>query len=73
MTKTAVIVAVLVLGAVVIFGSFGRDSAEAPIVDEACEPGTTRVGEGCMPLKVECEIRGDQYYFDESKQECLTR
>ncbi len=41
--------------------------------DAACAPGTERVGEGCMPLKDACEIRGDNFYFDAAKQECLAR
>ncbi|MFZ2555312.1 MAG: hypothetical protein WAZ27_02540 [Minisyncoccia bacterium] len=48
--------------------NFEGESAEG-----ACERGTVRVGEGCMTQKDACEIGGDQYYFDEATQECLTR
>lgn len=73
MNKTAATVAVLVVGALLVFALFGRNSAEAPIVDAECPQGYERVGEGCMPAKDACEIGGDQYYYDETKQECLTR
>ncbi len=73
MAKTAAIIAVAVLGIGLVFLMFGKTDAPemAPIVDPTCEPGTERVGEGCMPLKDACEIQGDNYYFDESQQKCL--
>lgn len=39
--------------------------------EAACPAGTTRVGEGCMPLKDECENRGDGFHFNESTQKCV--
>lgn len=70
MTKTAVIVAALVLGAIFVFVLFGRGSSPAPIVDEACKAGYTRLGEGCVPLKEACEAGGDGYVFDAATEEC---
>ncbi len=42
-------------------------------VNEACPTGTERVGEGCMPLKDACEMRGDGYSFDETTQQCVQK
>lgn len=72
MTIAALIAVALALAAyVVLFGS--AKEAQAPIVDEACQTGYTRLGEGCVPLKEACEAGGDGYVFDEAKKECLSR
>lgn len=75
MNKTTLAVltalALAVAAYVVLFGS--AENVQAPIVDEQCPVGTTRVGEDCMPLKEACELGGDQYYFDEARKECLSR
>jgi len=74
MNKTAIAVLIaiaLVVAAVVLFGK--QNVAQAPIVDPICEPGYELVGEGCIPAKEACELGGDQYYFDEATEECLTR
>jgi len=75
MNKTLItVLIVLALAVASYFILFGNeDVAQAPIVDEACQAGYTRLGEGCVTLKEACEAGGDQYYFDEAQQECLTR
>jgi len=73
MSKTAIIVTIVVaLGVALVFFVFGGKQMEELTMDE-CPAGYAVVGEACMPLKDECEIRGDGYYFDESSQECFTR
>jgi hypothetical protein len=75
MNKT--IVAVLIALAVAIaafFVLFGKQEvAQAPIVDPQCPEGYELVGEGCMTAKEACELGGDQYYFDEAKEQCFSR
>ncbi len=73
MPKTAISVGVVVAIGIAIYFAIFVNSAEAPIIDPTCEPGYELVGEGCIPASEACELRGDQYYFDESKQECLMR
>lgn len=74
MQKTAIVVRIATaLGIVLVFLLFGRDSAQAPIIDPKCAAGYELVGEGCIPEKETCELRGDEYHYDETKQECLTQ
>lgn len=74
MTKTTItaVIAIAIVAALVFF-VFGKDVAHAPIVDPTCEPGYELVGEGCITHDEACKLQGDQYYFDEAAQECLTR
>lgn len=73
MQKTTVIVSIAIaLGAAVWFLVPRNDPPEmAPIVDEACQAGYTRLGEGCVPLKEACEAGGDGYVFDEARGMCV--
>lgn len=73
MNKTVFIGLVGIIVIVGLITLYGKDTAEAPIVDEACATGYARVGEGCMPLKDACELGGDQYYFNEATEECVAR
>jgi hypothetical protein len=75
MNKTAagisIAIALAVASFFVLFGK--QNEAQAPIVDPTCEPGYTLIGEGCISLKDACELQGNQYYFDEASEQCLTR
>lgn len=73
MNKTAVILTIVAIAVASYVLLFRANEAQAPIVDEVCQAGYIRLGEGCVPLKEACEAGGDDYYFDESLQECLRR
>jgi hypothetical protein len=65
--KQVIAVGALAVAAMfVLFLVFGNDP-----ITLTCEPGYTRVGEGCMSMREECEGRGDEYFFDETKQRCF--
>lgn len=73
MKRIALIAGIIIFIAVAILVAFFGRNIAIPIIDEACQEGYTRLGEGCLPLKDECESRGDSYYFDAIANECRTR
>ncbi|MFZ2887201.1 MAG: GerMN domain-containing protein [Minisyncoccia bacterium] len=70
-TTLVSIVAVLALIAAAYVVLFQNQNEKAPILDDVCPQGTTRVGEGCMPLRDECEGRGDSYEYNDMTGECI--
>jgi hypothetical protein len=74
MNKITIAVLIALAVAIAAFVLFGKQNvAQAPIVDPECPEGYELVGEGCVSAKEACELGGDQYYFDEAKEQCLTR
>lgn len=73
MNRTALVASLAVLVAVAVSAAFFGSKEGMPIIDEACQEGYTRLGEGCVRLKEACDAGGEQYYFDAIANECRTR
>lgn len=73
MSKTAIILVGLAVGAALVFFMFGKDTVSEFAATDECPAGYEVVGEGGMPAKDACELAGDQHYFDEMTEECLVR
>jgi len=62
----------IAIGVVLYVALFSNKNEELPpIVDPTCGPGYVLVGEGCITLREECDLRGDDYVFAESAQACI--
>lgn len=74
MNKITIAVLIALALAIAAFVLFGKQNvAQAPILDPQCPEGYELVGEGCISAEEACELGGDQYYFDEAKEQCLSR
>lgn len=54
------------IGLLVLISAFGNKP-----VGQVCDAGYTKVGAVCVTLKEECEGRGVQFFYDDTRKRCF--